>query len=124
MGNKTIYSTMMRPEEFCDLQPTTDCEIVTNLVPHLNQREICEDVPKEFCHTKMDSPKMVRKPITMLWCTFPNATDTAAPSKPRPTPHQYKPTTSPLPRPHPNKDYYPRPDQPSYRAAGTSLDGI
>ena len=62
---------MMKPEEICDLQPTTDCNIVTSLVPHLRQREICEYVPKEFCHTKLDSPKMVRKPITMKWCTFP-----------------------------------------------------
>ena len=63
---------MMKPEEFCDLQPTTDCQVVTNLIPHLHQREICETVPKEFCHTKMDSPKLVRKPVKMLWCTFPN----------------------------------------------------
>ena len=62
---------MMKPEEFCDLQPTTDCQVVTNLIPHLRQREVCETVPKEFCHIKMDSPKMVRKPVKMLWCTYP-----------------------------------------------------
>merc|ERR1711982_321399 len=69
--DKNIYSTMMKPEEFCDLQPTTDCQVVTHLIPHLKQREICEPVPKEFCHIKLDSPKPVRKPVKKLWCTYP-----------------------------------------------------
>ena len=68
--NKTVESTLMKPEEVCDLQPTTDCQVVTNLIPHLEQKQICEDVPKEFCHTKFDSPKMVKKPIKTKWCTF------------------------------------------------------
>ena len=63
---------MVKPEEMCDLQPTTECQIVTNLVPHLIRQPICEDVPKEFCHMKLDSPKLVTKPVTMKWCTFPN----------------------------------------------------
>ena len=70
--DKTIPSTMVKPEEMCDMQPTTECQIVTNLVPHLIRQPICEDVPKEFCHMKLDSPKLVRKPVTMKWCTFPN----------------------------------------------------
>ena len=69
--DKTIPSTMVKPEEMCDLQPATDCQIVTNLVPHLIRQPICEDVPKEFCHMKLDSPKLVTKPVTMRWCTFP-----------------------------------------------------
>jgi len=83
--DKNIYSTMMKPEETCDLQPTTDCQIVTSLIPHLRQRKVCESVPKEFCHIKLDSPKMVKKPITMKWCTFVNgnpAPPTHGPTKP------------------------------------------
>jgi len=76
---KTIPSTMVQPEESCDLQPATDCQIVTNLVPHLNRREICEEVPKEFCHMKLDNPRIVQKPVTMKWCTFPNGTQTGQP---------------------------------------------
>jgi len=70
--DKTIVSTIVKPEEICDLQPTTECQVVTNLIPHLITRPICEDVPKEFCHAKLDSPKLVKKPITMKWCTFPD----------------------------------------------------
>ena len=109
---------MMKPEEHCDLQPTTDCQIVTSLIPHLRQREVCESVPKEFCHTKLDSPKMVRKPVTMKWCTFlngnPNAgPPTTVPTKPSPAlnhttllPLYYhhqrpQPTTPTTPRPRP-----------------------
>merc|ERR1712121_487593 len=70
--DKTIVSTIVKPGEICDLQPTTECQVVTNLIPHLIQKPICEDVPKEFCHAKLDSPKLVKKPITMKWCTFPD----------------------------------------------------
>jgi len=75
--DKTIPSTMVKPEEMCDLQPATDCQIVTNLVPHLIRQPICEEVPKEFCHMKLDSPKLVTKPVTMKWCTFPNGSKKA-----------------------------------------------
>ena len=68
--DKTIPSTMVKPEEMCDLQPATDCRIVTNLVPHLVRQEICETVPKEFCHMKLDQPKLVTKPVRIKWCTF------------------------------------------------------
>jgi len=80
--DKTIVSTIVKPEEICDLQPTTECQVVTNLIPHLIQKPICEDVPKEFCHMKLDSPKLVKKPITMKWCTFPDGT-------PRPQPADF-----------------------------------
>jgi len=102
--DKTIYSTIMKPEETCDLQPTTDCQIVTNLIPHLIPRKVCETVPKEFCHTKLDKPKMVKKPVTMKWCTYVNGN-----SKPAPHGHTKHPlnhtTLLPLhyqhPRPYP-----------------------
>ena len=78
--DKSIYSTIMKPEEFCDLQPHTECHIATTLVPHLHPRKICETVPKEFCHTKLDSPKMVTKPVKMKWCTYPNGNSTESSS--------------------------------------------
>lgn len=69
--DKTISSTVVRPEEVCDLQPSTQCHLATNLVPHLVPRQVCKDIPKEVCHLKLDNPKMVRKPVTMRWCTRP-----------------------------------------------------
>ena len=101
--DKNIYSTMMKPEETCDLQPTTDCQIVTSLIPHLRQREVCESVPKEFCHTKLDSPKTVRKPVTMKWCAFLDGSvhhSSNSPSQELPTghvpPNSNQPQSSPL----------------------------
>ena len=41
-------------------------------MPELVQKSICVWVPKEFCHMKLDRPKLVRKPVTMKWCTFPD----------------------------------------------------
>ena len=129
---------MMKPEEHCDLQPTTDCQIVTSLIPHLIEREICEPVPKEFCHTKLDSPKMVKKPVTMKWCTFPTATgqlhtpshpgpnphvphgphNPHVPQNPHNPPHYYKPTTPPTTT-TPSPPSYPpyNPSNPYYRDA-------
>jgi len=75
--DKTIVSTLMKPAEICDLQPTTDCQVVTNLIPHLTTKPICADVPKEFCHMKLDSPKLVKKPVTMKWCSFPDGSQSA-----------------------------------------------
>ena len=86
---------MMKPEEICDLQPTTDCQIVTSLIPHLRQREICEYVPKEFCHTKLDSPKMVKKPVTMKWCTYPKGGQLHTPHRPSPPKSPYHPPYQP-----------------------------
>ena len=59
----------MKPEEACDLQPSTHCRLVTNLVPHLESQTVCKDIPKEVCHLRLAQPKMVKKPVTLRWCT-------------------------------------------------------
>ena len=68
--DKTISSTIVKPEEVCDLQPSTQCRLVTNLVPHLVPRQVCKDVPKEVCHLKLDNPKIVKKPVTLRFVVF------------------------------------------------------
>ena len=63
--DKTISSTVVKPEEVCDLQPSTQCRLVTNLVPHLVPQQVCKDIPKEVCHLKLDDPKIIKKPVTL-----------------------------------------------------------
>ena len=53
----TIQSTQVAPKEICDLQPTSDCHMETNMVPFLVSVQNCADVPKEFCHMRMGEPK-------------------------------------------------------------------
>ena len=67
--DKLLQSTITRPEENCDLQPSTHCRLVTNLVPHLESQTVCKDIPKEVCHMRLADPKFVRKPVTLRWCT-------------------------------------------------------
>ena len=56
----TIQSTQVAPKEMCDLQPTSDCHMETNMVPFLVSVQNCADVPKEFCHMRMGEPKRGR----------------------------------------------------------------
>lgn len=66
-----LESTVKKPEEVCDLQPTKQCHQVTNLVPHLEQQVVCKDIPKEVCHLRLDNPQVVQRPVTLKWCTKP-----------------------------------------------------
>ena len=84
--DKTLTSTIVKPEEACDLQPSTHCRLVTNLVPHLESQTVCKDIPKEVCHLRLAEPKMVKKPITLRWCTKP---------KPKPKPSYGAPQAPP-----------------------------
>ena len=67
--DKTLTSTVKKPEEVCDLQPSTHCRLVTNLTPHLESKTVCKEIPKEVCHLRLIQPKMVKKPVTLRWCT-------------------------------------------------------
>lgn len=86
--DKTLQSTVLKPEEVCDLQPTKQCRLVTNLVPHLEAKSVCKEIPKEVCHLKLDNPQFVKKPITMRWCTRPKQADQPS-YLPQPPPSQY-----------------------------------
>ncbi|XP_040570222.1 uncharacterized protein [Lepeophtheirus salmonis] len=70
--NKIIESTIKQPKEICDLRPSKQCKLVTNLVPHLTSHKVCREIPKEVCHVKDDFPKVVMKPQLLKWCTRPN----------------------------------------------------
>jgi len=60
------------PSEVCDLQPRTQCDHVTKLVPKLVPVEECVDVPKEVCNMVRGPPRKVLKPITKQWCYTPS----------------------------------------------------
>ncbi len=68
-NDKTLVSTVQKPTEICDLQPQQHCRLITKLTPHLISKEVCKNIPKEVCHLALSGPKMVRKPITLKWCT-------------------------------------------------------
>jgi len=68
-NQKMMVSTIQKPSEVCDLQPQTHCRLVTRLVPHLIQKEVCRNVPKEMCHLTLGNPHTVKKPMRLRWCT-------------------------------------------------------
>ena len=83
-----LESTVKKPEEVCDLQPTKQCHQVTNLVPHLEEQVVCKDIPKEVCHLRLDNPRVVQRPVTLRWCTKPEA-GAAGDSYGAPSPSSY-----------------------------------
>ena len=68
-NKKMMVSTIQKPSEVCDLQPQTHCRLITRLVPHLIQKEVCRWVPKEMCHLALGNPHPVKKPMRLRWCT-------------------------------------------------------
>jgi len=68
-NQKMMVSTIQKPSEVCDLQPQTHCRLITRLVPHLIQKEVCRNVPKEMCHLTLGNPHTVKKPMRLRWCT-------------------------------------------------------
>jgi hypothetical protein len=99
--DKTLTSTIVQPVEVCDLQPSTHCKLVTNLVPHLESQTVCKEIPKEVCHLRLGNPRVVKKPVTLRWCT-----------KPKPLQALTKPSY--LPPPAPTQPAYQAPRQPKY----------
>lgn len=67
--DKTMVSTIQKPEEHCELQPQRHCRLITKLVPHLTTKEVCKGIPKEICVLKLVNPHPVKKPIQLKWCT-------------------------------------------------------
>lgn len=63
---KTVVSD--KPEEVCSLEPRSSCKFVTRLAPHLEEVELCFDVPKEVCTRSEVNPKKVPYPVVKKWC--------------------------------------------------------
>ena len=62
-----MQSTVMKPDEHCDLQPTPHCRKVSSIVPHLVPKTKCEEIPAEVCHTHLGEPKKVNKLVTLRY---------------------------------------------------------
>ena len=60
------------PVEECSLQPVKTCTYLTKLVPVLQPKEKCNDVPKEVCAKVKKNPKQVQKPVVKKRCKIPN----------------------------------------------------
>merc|ERR1711881_755915 len=60
------------PVEQCTLEPQRTCKHVTKLVPKLEPKEECVDVPKEVCTRSRTNPRKVSKPVVKKWCYVPS----------------------------------------------------
>ena len=67
---KTIVQDI--PKEHCSLEPQRTCKHVTKLVPQLQPKEECVDVPKEVCNRSKANPRKVKKPVIKKWCYTPS----------------------------------------------------
>lgn len=105
---KVMVSTIEKPSEICDLQPQRHCRLITRLVPHLMQKEVCREVPKEVCHLALANPHKVKRPMQLKWCTrkgdesqgLPQYETSYLPPAPSPRP-------APSPSPSPTSTYKP-----------------
>ncbi len=59
---------MSVPQESCSLSPVTHCSNVTRLLPKLELKKKCVDVPKEVCFS-VRRPKKIRRPTVKIWCS-------------------------------------------------------
>jgi hypothetical protein len=69
--DKTETVVQEVPEETCNLEPQKSCKHVTKLVPLLNPKEECVDIPKEVCSRSRTNPRKVQKPVVKKWCYVP-----------------------------------------------------
>jgi len=60
------------PKEECSLEPQRTCKYVTKLVPQLEPKLECVDIPKEVCTRSRSNPRKVRKPVIKKWCYIPS----------------------------------------------------
>ena len=65
---KTLTSVIDVPEEHCDMNPKTTCQLQTKMVPKLKPIHECTIVPKEVCKVELGSPKEVEKTRMTKWC--------------------------------------------------------
>merc|ERR1712002_1325635 len=60
------------PKEQCSLEPQRTCKHVTKLVPKLEPKQECVDVPKEVCTRSRTNPRKIKKPVIKKWCYVPS----------------------------------------------------
>jgi len=70
--DKTQTIVQDAPKEQCTLEPQRTCKFVTKLVPRLEPKEECVDVPKEVCTRSRTNPRKVKKPVVKKWCYVPS----------------------------------------------------
>ena len=63
---KTVVQDV--PEESCQMSPRKDCSMETQIIPSLEAKEECVDVPKEICNMVQVNPRTVRTPTVKKWC--------------------------------------------------------
>ncbi|XP_059088682.1 uncharacterized protein LOC131884816 [Tigriopus californicus] len=56
------------PEEVCHLNPQRICNPTNKIIPKLEQRVKCIDVPREVCITVQVEAKKVSRPVVKKWC--------------------------------------------------------
>merc|ERR1719508_5262 len=69
--DKTQTVVQDAPTEQCTLEPQRTCKHVTKLVPKLEPKDECVDVPKEVCTRSRTNPRKVKKPVVKKWCYIP-----------------------------------------------------
>merc|ERR1712179_875613 len=70
--DKTQTIVQDAPKEQCSLEPQRTSKHVTKLVPKLEPKEECVDVPKEVCTRSRTNPRKVKKPVVKKWCYVPS----------------------------------------------------
>ncbi|TRY61367.1 hypothetical protein TCAL_11582 [Tigriopus californicus] len=56
------------PQETCHLNAQRICNPTSKIIPKLEQRTKCIDVPREVCHTVQVAAKVVNRPVVKIWC--------------------------------------------------------
>ena len=60
------------PVEECDMEPQQVCRQITKLLPQLEPREECVEVPAEVCATSRVNPRIKTTPVIKNWCYKPD----------------------------------------------------
>ena len=65
---KQIDSLVDVPEEMCDLNPQKTCRLVTKLVPSLDPKRECTQVPIQVCSLRQGTAQVEEVPLRTEWC--------------------------------------------------------